>query len=117
MPCPSWPSGRPARWRRRSHDTLVHLQRPENPTAMWEIALPPGFYRVRIIFGDATYTNSVYRVAVEGQVLDVQAICSADKKYITLTLRPTNAQVRSWRRFGPALGSGQDNIDGTPIVD
>ncbi|MBA3698249.1 MAG: hypothetical protein H0W78_05310 [Planctomycetes bacterium] len=52
-----------------------------------------------------------------GTVLDVQAIASADKKYITLTLRPTNAQVRSWRRFGPALGSGQGQIDGTPIVD
>ena len=50
-----------------------------------------------------------------GTVLDVQAIASADKKYITLTLRPTNAQVRSWRRFGPALGAGQ--IDGVPITD
>lgn len=50
-----------------------------------------------------------------GTVLDVQAIASADKKYITLTLRPTNAQVRSWRRFGPALNSGQ--VDGVPIID
>ncbi len=39
-----------------------------------------------------------------GTVLDVQAIASADKKYITLTLRPTNAQVTSWRRFGPPVG-------------
>jgi general secretion pathway protein D len=36
-----------------------------------------------------------------GTVLDVRAIASADKKYITLTLRPTNAQVIEWRRFGP----------------
>jgi general secretion pathway protein D len=36
-----------------------------------------------------------------GTVLDVQAIASADKKYVTLTLRPTNAQVVEWRRFGP----------------
>jgi type II secretory pathway component GspD/PulD (secretin) len=50
-----------------------------------------------------------------GTVLDVQAIASADKKYITLTLRPTNAQVKSWRRFGPALGDGTDQIDGIPI--
>jgi type II secretory pathway component GspD/PulD (secretin) len=40
-----------------------------------------------------------------GTVLDVQAIASADKKYITLTLRPTNAQLRRWRRFGPAIGA------------
>ena len=53
-----------------------------------------------------------------GTVLDVQAIASADKKYITLTLRPTNAQVRSWRRFGPALGGRNGGqIDGVPIVD
>ncbi len=35
-----------------------------------------------------------------GTVLDVQAVASADKKYITMTLRPTNAQVDQWRRFG-----------------
>ena len=38
-----------------------------------------------------------------GTVLDVQAIASADKKYITLTMRPTNAQVMAWRRFGPPV--------------
>ena len=42
-----------------------------------------------------------------GTVLDVQAIASADKKYITLTLRPTNAQIASWRRFGAALTANQ----------
>jgi len=41
-----------------------------------------------------------------GTVLDVQAIASADKKYITLTLRPTNAQVVEWRSFGPLPTSG-----------
>jgi general secretion pathway protein D len=41
-----------------------------------------------------------------GTVLDVQAIASADKKYITLTLRPTNAQVLEWRSFGPLPTAG-----------
>ena len=53
-----------------------------------------------------------------GTVLDVQAIASADKKYITLTLRPTNAQVTSWRRFGPALNNNNfvdGNGDGTSV--
>ncbi len=58
-----------------------------------------------------------------GTVLDVQAIASADKKYITLTLRPTNAQVTSWRRFGPPLtannflnGSGDgSSVGGAPV--
>ncbi|HEX3134006.1 MAG TPA: hypothetical protein VHX44_10550 [Planctomycetota bacterium] len=59
-----------------------------------------------------------------GTVLDVQAIASADKKYITLTLRPTNAQVTSWRRFGPALdannflgGTGDGtSVGGAPVT-
>jgi len=41
-----------------------------------------------------------------GTVLDVQAIASADKRYITLTLRPTNAQVVVWRSFGPLPTAG-----------
>ncbi len=41
-----------------------------------------------------------------GTVLDVMAIASADKKYITLTLRPTSARVDNWRRFGPPVGAG-----------
>lgn len=47
-----------------------------------------------------------------GTVLDVQAIASADKKYITLTMRPTNAQVREWRRFGPPV----NNFPGGPVT-
>lgn len=47
-----------------------------------------------------------------GTVLDVQAIASADKKYITLTLRPTNAQVQAWRRFGPPVA----NFPGGQVV-
>ncbi len=50
--------------------------------------------------------DPVVSVLSYGTVLDVVAIASADKKYITLTLRPSNAQVESWRRFGPALAEG-----------
>ena len=49
-----------------------------------------------------------------GTVLDVIAIASADKKYITLTLRPTNSQVEGWRRFGPALAAGA--FPGGPVT-
>ena len=48
-----------------------------------------------------------------GTVLDVQAIASADKKYITMTLRPTNAQIIEWRRFGPLNTS---TFPGGPVV-
>jgi type II secretory pathway component GspD/PulD (secretin) len=40
-----------------------------------------------------------------GTVLDVHAIASADKKYITLTVKPTNTEVIAWRRFGPPIAN------------
>lgn len=52
-----------------------------------------------------------------GTVLDVQGVASADKKYITLTLRPTNAQVQVWRRFGAAVNNtGPNAFPGGPVT-
>ncbi len=50
--------------------------------------------------------DPIVSVLAYGTVLDVQAVASADKKYITLTLRPTNAQVGAWRRFGNPVPAG-----------
>jgi hypothetical protein len=50
----------------QAHDTLTHLQRPANPNASWEIALPNGSYDIRIVSGDPSYYDSVYRIAAEG---------------------------------------------------
>ena len=33
---------------------------------MWEIALPNGSYTVRLVSGDPSYYDSVYRVAADG---------------------------------------------------
>jgi type II secretory pathway component GspD/PulD (secretin) len=52
-----------------------------------------------------------------GTVLDVHAIASADKKYITLTVKPTNTEVIRWRRFGPTIantGFGGTKVDPQP---
>ncbi|MFW6217793.1 MAG: DUF481 domain-containing protein [Verrucomicrobiota bacterium] len=35
-----------------------------------------------------------------GTVLDVVALASADRRWITLTLRPTTTNITAWRRFG-----------------
>ena len=59
--------------------------------------------------------DPIVTVLSYGTVLDVVAIASADKKYITLTLRPTNAQVKTWRRFGPAPTNLNGNFPGGPI--
>ena len=59
--------------------------------------------------------DPIVTVLSYGTVLDVVAIASADKKYITLTLRPTNAQVKTWRRFGPAPTNLNGSFPGGPI--
>jgi len=62
--------------------------------------------------------DPIISVLSYGTVLDVQAVASADKKYITLTLRPTNAQVQQWRRFGPPVSNtGANAFPGGTVVD
>jgi hypothetical protein len=51
------------------YDTLNQLQRPANPDAIWELALPNGAYRVRVVAGDPSYTDSVHKLTVEGVVV------------------------------------------------
>ena len=49
------------------YDTLVHLQLWPGPyPTQWEIDLPNGWYGVRVVAGDPSYTNSTYRVLAEG---------------------------------------------------
>lgn len=43
--------------------------------------------------------DPVISVLAFGTVLDVEAIASADRKYVTLTLQPTNAILRRFREF------------------
>ncbi len=51
------------------YDTIIHLQRPENPNASWRLALTNGIYRVHVVCGDPTYANSVFKVAVQDVVV------------------------------------------------
>ncbi len=60
--------------------------------------------------------DPIVTVLSYGTVLDVVAIASADKKYITMTLRPTNAEVQEWRRFG-AQNPNSGVFPGGPVVD
>lgn len=52
-----------------------------------------------------TQFDPVVSVLSFGTVLDVEAIASADRKWITMTLRPTTTDVTAFRRFGGDLGS------------
>ncbi|TVR44691.1 MAG: hypothetical protein EA402_06315 [Planctomycetota bacterium] len=66
---------------------------------------------------DYTVVGSIYEPVMSvlsyGTVLDVQAVASADRRYITLTLRPSTAEIEVWRTYGrtsPLLGGRTENI-------
>jgi uncharacterized delta-60 repeat protein len=47
------------------YDTLNHMQY-NGTDAKWEIALPNGMYEVRLVAGDPSEANSIYRMNLEG---------------------------------------------------
>jgi len=48
------------------YDTLIQLQKPTNPNASWEIAVPNGTYTVRLVASDPSIFGDVLRTNVEG---------------------------------------------------
>ncbi|NRA38566.1 MAG: hypothetical protein HRU15_10530, partial [Planctomycetes bacterium] len=63
--------------------------------------------------------DPVISVLAFGTVLDVTAIASADRKYITMTLQPTSAELQQFREFNltsdtnfGAINAGQPNAPG-----
>jgi len=50
------------------YDTLFQMQRPGGATS-WQIAVPDGTYLVHAVGGDPDYTDSVYRIDVNGTLL------------------------------------------------
>jgi hypothetical protein len=59
------------RWRQAAnspdlrYDTFMHLIKA-TPPAVWNIAIPNGFYQVHIVAGDPANTDSVFQFNVEG---------------------------------------------------
>ncbi len=76
------------------YDTLTHLQKPENPDAVWEIAVPNGSYRVHVVSGDASYFDGVFRLSVEG-VLTVSGTPTSASRWIegTTTVTVTDGRL------------------------
>lgn len=48
----------------QAHDTLNHLQKTTG--VRWELAVPSGWYEVRIVRGDPSFTDQVNHLLVEG---------------------------------------------------
>ncbi len=75
------------------YDTFDHMQKPSNPNAVWEIAVPNGNYEVRIVSGDPDNIDSIFKINVEG-VLIVNGTPSAspflshwvDSGYVDVTV-------------------------------
>ena len=76
------------------YDTLNHMQKAANPNAVWEIAVPSGTYTVRIVSGDPSFVDSVFRVAAEG-VLTVSGTPTAGTRWIegTRTVTVTDGRL------------------------
>jgi glucose/arabinose dehydrogenase len=80
------------------YDTLAYMQRPANPDAVWEIAVPNGSYTVHAVAGDANYWDIPYRIAVEG-VLTVSGTSSRAARWVegtaTVTVSDGRLTIRS----------------------
>ena len=76
------------------YDTLALLQRPANPDAVWEIAVPNGSYLVRAVAGDATDYLVTYRIAVEG-VLTVSGTSTSASRWVegTATVSVSDGRI------------------------
>jgi glucose/arabinose dehydrogenase len=89
-------------------NTLQRMQSPSNPHAVWEIAVPNGTYRVRIVAGDPIATNSVYKIKAEG-VLVINGVPSPDHRWFDHTVRVRVTDGRLTIRS--ARGARNNTID------
>ena len=87
-------------------DTLQHLQKPENPNAVWELAVPNGQYRVRVVSGDPSHIDSVFRTNVEG-LLTINATPTSSTRWFdnTVTVTVTDGRLT----ISNATGAEQQN--------
>ena len=97
------------------YDTLTHLQKPANPDAVWEIAVPNGTYVVRVVSGDASNFDSVFRTTVEG-VLTVTGTPTTTTRWIEGTSTVTVTDGRLTIRSGAGASQQQDLFCGDNTV-
>jgi len=81
------------------YDTLIHLQKPENPDAVWELALPPGVYDVYAVAGDPAASDGFMHSTAEGQTL-LSGAPNDNHRFIAGTLGVTVTNGRLTVRSG-----------------
>jgi probable HAF family extracellular repeat protein len=94
------------------YDTLVQMQRPGSATN-WQIAVPNGTYLVHLVAGDPDYTDSVYRLDVQG-MLAVSGTPSTSHHWFegSLIVTVTNGKLI----VSNGAGSSNDKIDYIDII-
>ena len=75
------------------YDTFAQMQHYTNPDARWEMAVPNGTYRVRVVAGDPASSYGTFRIAVEG-VLTVDGTPTTTSRWVEGTATVTVADGR-----------------------
>src|SRR5262249_48492265 len=96
------------------HDSLIQMQRPSDPNASWQIAVPNGTYTVHVAAGDPSALNSTYKINVNG-VLVVNGKPTSAHHWVegTATITVSNGQLVV-TNAGGAKNNKIDFIDITP---
>lgn len=76
------------------YDTLIHMQILPNSNASWQIAVPNGTYTVHLASGDPGYTDSIYHLNVNNQLV-VNGTPTSTNHWIegTATINVTNGYI------------------------
>ncbi len=90
------------------YDTLLHLQKPTNPNAFWEIAVANGTYLVHVVAGDPSNIDSVYKLDVEG-VRAIDATPTSAVRWFDNVVQVTVTDGRL--TLSNASGSSNNKID------
>jgi hypothetical protein len=91
------------------YDSFAHMQKPSNPDASWEIALPDGTYSVHVAAGDIDDNfDAVYAINVQG-VLAVSGTPTPANKFFegTVSVTVSNGLLT----VSNAPGSSNNKID------
>lgn len=92
------------------YDTLIHLQREENPDAVWEIALPPGVYDVYAVGGDPEAFHGYMQSLAEGQMF-VNGAPNEGQRFISgIATAVVVTDGRLTIRSGPATSNNKLNF-------
>jgi hypothetical protein len=92
------------------HDSLVHMQKPSDPNASWQITVPNGTYTVHVAAGDPSNIDSVYKINVNG-TLAVSGTPTSASRWVEGTVTVTVTVTNGLLVVSNATGSKNNKID------